>query len=204
MEGYLDEFTADALLSVSQAAVRLNKRPSELTLREIGNALFGRGNVDPGGASDFDILEPLLRCNTMSYADSVKIERHLGSHSAPTRVVDVAIGDGQSVILWKNMKRRWAARYARWLVGVGGFHEHAHTMFGLNEMFFLVFVAWCLSLMGITKVFCVTKDLEHNNYAHVQQAHHAIVIAVVAFLLQDVVYPNPHLFLRSRQLYEQV
>ena len=117
--------------------------------------------------------------------------------------MDVAIGDGQSVILLKNMKKRWPYRYARWLIGVGGFHEHAHTEFGLNEMFFHCLVAWCLVVMGITKVFMVTKDLEHNNYAHVQQAHHAIVIGVVSFLLQDVVSPPPALFIRSPVLYLQ-
>ena len=83
----------------------------------------------------------------------------------------------------------------RWLIGAGGFHEHGHTMFGLNEMFWYCFICWCLSIMTITKVFMVTKDFEHNNYAHVQQAHHAITIAVVAYLLQDVTSPPPALFL---------
>lgn len=203
VEGYLDEFSADALSSVQQAAVAAGKPAESLSLREIGQALFGRRNVDPGGPSEFDILEPLMQCNTMSYKDSIKIEAHLAQRSGPTRIIDVAIGDGQSVILWKNMKARWPFRYARWLIGVGGFHEHAHTMFGLNEMFFYALVAWCLAVMGITKVFMVTKDLEHNNYAHVQQAHHAIVIAIVAYLLQDVTSPPPALFLRSPTLYLQ-
>ena len=94
-------------------------------------------------------------------------------------------------------------QYAHWLIGVGGFHEHGHTMFGLNEMFWYCFVCWCLSIMTITKVFMVTKDFEHNNYAHVQQAHHAITIAVVAYLLQDVTSPPPALFLRDPELYLQ-
>ena len=55
---------------------------------------------------EFDILEPIMKCNTMSYGDSVKIEARLASHSGPSRVVDVALGDGQSVILLKNMKVR--------------------------------------------------------------------------------------------------
>jgi hypothetical protein len=49
----------------------------------------------------------------------------------------------------------------------------------------------------------VTKDLEHNNYAHVQQAHHAMTIAIVCYLLQDVVEPQPSLLLRNPELYLQ-
>jgi hypothetical protein len=199
----LREFTADALSSVQQAGDRMGAAVSNLSLRAIGNTLFGRRAVDPGGPSEFDILEPIMKCNTMSYGDSVKIEARLASHSGPSRVVDVALGDGQSVILLKNMKRRWTRQYARWVIAVGGFHEHAHTMFGLNEMFWFALVCWCLRVMCITRVFRVTKDLEHNNYAHVQQAHHAITIAIMAYLIQDVTFPPPSLLLRSPELYLQ-
>ena len=201
VNAYLQEFSADALSSIRQAAVQANTDVASLSIRQIGTALFGRRAVDPGGPSEFDILEPLLNTNTVSYQDSTKIARHLASHSGPEAVVDVAIGDGQSVILKKNMKKRWPRLFARWLIGVGGFHEHAHTMFALNEMFFFCLICWCLAVMGITKVFQVTKDLEHNNYAHVQQAHHAITIAIVAFLLQDVTSPPPALLLRDPELY---
>lgn len=49
----------------------------------------------------------------------------------------------------------------------------------------------------------VTKDLEHNNYAHVQQARHAITVAIMAYLLQDVTSPPPALLLRDPELYLQ-
>ena len=203
VDGYLGEFTADALLSVQQAAAQAGTAVNQMSLRTLGKALFARRAVDPGGPSEFDILEPIMKCNTMSYADSLKIAAHLTSHSGPQRIVDVALGDGQSVILLKNMKRRWPLQFASWVVAVGGFHEHAHTMFALNEMFWCCLVCWCLSVMGITKVFRITKDLEHNNYAHVQQAHHAITIAIMAYLVQDVVSPPPSLLLRSPELYLQ-
>ena len=203
VHGYLCEFSLDAMASVSQAAAGARVCVEQLSLRVLGNALFGRRSVDPGGPSEFDILEPLMQCDTKSYSDAIKIERHLGSHSLPSRVVDVAIGDGQSVILWKNLKCRWPMQYARWLIGVGGFHKHAHTMFGLNEMFWYCLVCWCLTFVGITKVFVVTQNLEHNNYAHVQQAHHMITLAIMAYLVQDVVAPSPSLLLRDPELYLQ-
>ena len=74
---YLEEFAADALLSVQQAAARTGSPVELLSLRALAHSLFGRRPVDPGGPSEFDILEPLMKCNTMSYDDSVKIEAHL-------------------------------------------------------------------------------------------------------------------------------
>jgi hypothetical protein len=52
-------------------------------------------------------------------------------------------------------------------------------------------------------VFKVTKNLEHNNYAHVQQLHHVMTLAIVSYLIQDVVSPRPSLFLRDPELYLQ-
>ena len=69
--------------------------PQDLTLREIATALFGRGNVDPGGPSDFEVLEHLPRTNTMSYEDFQKIFKHCESCSDPETVVEMAGGDGQ-------------------------------------------------------------------------------------------------------------
>lgn len=201
VNGYLREFTTDALASL--AAASANQSPALLSLSEIARALYGRRAVDPGGPSEFDILEALMKCDTKSYADGVKILNHLGSHSPPSTVVDVAWGDGQSVILLKNVKKKWPRLFARWLIGVGGFHEHAHSMFAMNEMFWECLVCWACTIINVTKVFKVTKDLEHNNYAHVQQVHHVITIAIVCFLLQDVVEPRPQLLLRSPELYLQ-
>ena len=172
IQSYLRDFASDALASVQRAALVVGQQPASLSLRQIAESLYGRRQVDPGGPSEFDILEPIMSCDTKSYKDGVKIATHLTSHSPATTAVDIIYGDGQSVILLKNLKARWPRLYARMLVAVGGFHEHAHTMFGLNEMFFDCLVCWCLKIIGITKVFKVTKDLEHNNYAHVQQVHH--------------------------------
>ena len=203
VRSYLREFSSDALLSVQMVCAREMCSPPSLTLPQIANALFGRRQIYPGGPSFFDILEPLMQCDTKSYSDGIKILRHLFAHSPRTTVVDVALGDGQSVILLKNMKKRWPKLYARLLIAVGGFHEHAHTMFALNEMFWESLLCRCYSVIGITKIFKVTKDLEHNNYAHVQQGLHVVTIAIMAYLLQDVVEPRPSLLLRDPEAYLQ-
>ena len=74
-------------------------------------------------------------------------------------------------------------------------------MFGLTEMFYFCFFRFCLNVMNIDRVMHITKDLEHNAYAHHQAAHHATTLAVVAFLLQDVQEPPPALLLRDIDAY---
>lgn len=130
----------------------------DLSVRQIAHALFGRGRVDPGGPSEFDVLEALERTDTKSYEDFLRIASHLDSHSRPTSVVNVVWGDGQSVIGWKNLKVKWPLQFAKWLVAVGGFHEHAHTMFAFTEMFWCSLLCWCLAFLNITRVVQVRRS----------------------------------------------
>ena len=100
----------DALQLVAVMAATLQVRPADLSLRSLAEALYGRPNVDPVGPSEFEILEPLMRTDTKSYDDFVKITHHLSSYSSPDGVVDVFCGDGQSVLSFKNLKKRWPFR----------------------------------------------------------------------------------------------
>jgi hypothetical protein len=174
--------------------------PASLTLADVAHALFGRGNVDPGGPSHFDILEPLMECDTKSYDDFVKIFAYLGSQCDPSTIVRIFAGDGQSIIRAKDVKRRWPHQYASWLVVPGGFHEHAHSMFAFTELFNACFVRYMLDELDISRVMPITHNLEHNAYAYHQNAHHVITIACVSYLLQDVTHPPPALFLRNPDL----
>ena len=54
---------------------------------------------------------------------------------------------------------------------------------------------------SITKVFKITKNLEHNNYAHVTNALRIVTLASHAFLVQDVVEPPPALLSLSIDMY---
>ena len=173
---------------------------AELSLRQIATALFGRPDVLTG-SSHFDILEPLPRTDTKSYDDFIKITAHLRSHSGPWAVVDIFCGDGQSVISFKNLKKRFTSRYARWLIAVGGFHEHAHTLFAFTEMFWYCFFCHCMFILSIERVQEVTQNLEHNAYAHHQRAHAVVTIAIICYLVQDVQWPPPALLVRSIDSY---
>jgi hypothetical protein len=110
--GSLVVLARDALALVTAAAATATVPPAGLTLRQIATALYGRPNIDPGGPSEFEILEPLMRTDTNSYDDFVKITHHLSSHSGAECVVDVFCGDGQSVLSFKNLKKRFPYRCA--------------------------------------------------------------------------------------------
>eukprot|EP00965_Chrysotila_dentata_P072320 2390060-Pleurochrysis_carterae.AAC.6 len=197
---YLREFALDALVSVSIAASSAGCTPQNLTLRNIAHALCGRPNTDPGGPSEFTILEPLMSTDTKSYDDFIKITQHLSRHSGPSCVVEIFAGDGQSVIRFKDLKKKWPHLYSRWLIAVGaplakfiphncpicGFHEHAHTMFAFVEMFWKPLVCSCMHVLQIERVQEITQNLEHNNYAHVQNALHAMTVGIVSFLVQII------------------
>ena len=102
----------DALKPVSTAATAAGVGLPDLTLRMLASAVYGRPNVDPGGPSEFEILDPLMRTDTKSYDDFVKISAHLSARSWSECVVDIFCGDGQSVLSFKNLKKRWPFRYA--------------------------------------------------------------------------------------------
>ena len=202
VEDSLRAFAADALAPISLLLAG-GTLPAALSIRQVASALFGRPNVDPGGASEFDILEPLMQTDTKSYDDFTKITRYLSSHSAPSTVVDVFVGDGQSCIGMKNLKKAFPNLYARWLILVGGFHEHAHFMFAITEGFWKCFLCECyVNVLQLENIREVTNNLEHNAYAHHQNGHHVVTIAIVSYLLQDVKSPAPALLLQDLDAYQ--
>ena len=56
-------------------------------------------------------------------------------------------------------------------------------------------------LCRLTKIFKITKDLEHNNYAHVTNGLRIVTLASHAFLIQDVVSPQPLLLSQNIDMY---
>ena len=59
--------------------------------------------------------------------------------------------------------------YARWLIAVGGFHEHAHFMFAITEGFWLTLLyTLFIKVLKLEKIYEVTQNLEHNAYAQIK------------------------------------
>lgn len=79
---------------------------------EIAEATVKRPSYDPGGATPMTFLPPLLNNKTQSYADLINIVAHVIKHLGQPLVL-LLIGDGQSVRMLNNLKRRYTVMCAR-------------------------------------------------------------------------------------------
>lgn len=110
--------------------------------------MYGRPDIQNGGPTHFDVLPVLPSTDTKSYEDYHRTNGHLSSHCEPSIKVKLAHTDGQGSISGKNGKRKFTKEYADWVVCVAGFHEHAHSAFAINEMFFEKYLCWCYNFIG--------------------------------------------------------
>lgn len=121
---------------------------SLISLREIIDALYGFPDTNPRGPTPRQILPPLLDTDTCSYNDMIKILRMCFSYMSLLCVVLVLFGDGQSVQMLRNTRRRWPRAYKRVLIGCGHFHQFAHWEFGQVEGFWACLMCCCMQEIG--------------------------------------------------------
>ena len=89
---------SDGCDTALQAAIRRNTDVSQLTLREIGNALYERPAIQNGGPTHFDVLPVLPKTDTKSYEDWHRTCGHLDEHCEPSVKVKLVHTDGQGSI----------------------------------------------------------------------------------------------------------
>ena len=90
--------SCDGLSHYSQVALQRNVDVSRLTLREIGEGLYGRPVVQNGGPTHFEMLPVLAKTDTKSYEDWHRTAGHLDDHCEPDVHVKLAWTDGQGTI----------------------------------------------------------------------------------------------------------
>lgn len=117
----------------------LAERAAPADARSYVRALVGRPPHDPGGPTPVDFLPPLENTDTKSYLDMVRIvhwaTRHVHDVYSPQRLLAlVLLGDGQSVLRMRDLKRKYPAQYKHVLVLNGGFHSFAHFMFATQYL----------------------------------------------------------------------
>ena len=97
----------------------------KLEVKEAIQSILGR-KPHQGCPIRMEDLPPLMRTNTASLADGVKIIGHYGRYrdrkGRPRGKVRGSLGDGQSVLLMSYLKRHWPETYKEILVLGGGFH----------------------------------------------------------------------------------
>ena len=102
-----------------------------VTIKEPKQKLLARPAVDPGGGTYLTWLRPLPHCDTKSYADMIRIVAWCVRHLGAVQLVLILLGDGQTVLRMRDLKRKQPSLYKH--VCNGGFHSHAHFMFAVEE-----------------------------------------------------------------------
>ena len=141
-------------VSVEQVALSQGVDVSALTLRQISDGMFGRPNFQNNGPTDIDVLPVLPNTDTKSYEDYHRTAAHLDAHCEPSVIVKLEWTDGQGSMSGKNAKVKFTEQYADRVLCVAGFHEHAHSAFAINEMFYEKYLAWCYNQVGCAQPAC--------------------------------------------------
>ena len=182
--------------------------PSDISLKQIADGIFGRPDTDPRGPTPIKITPPCLKTDTKSYDDMMRIVSHIMrflagtvSNILSTLLVLLLFGDGQLVLRARDLKRKFPRRYKMLLIGCGFFHHLAHLVFALNQMFWLCFLCACATHLGKQKVYRFMKNMEHDNWMHICSFFQVVTVAIVAYITQDVTNPPPALFLRDHDAY---
>ena len=173
--------------------------------------LLSRPNDDPGGATCVTFMPPLYDVNTQSYVDMISIIAWCVTFLKVTPIILHLIGDGQSVLRLRDLKRLHPHRYKHVVIGNGHFHSNAHSMFADVTLWW-----WCLLCTCMVTIGKVTveedgslkgtvrpkiKSLESNSTEHVQQALLSVTVAIVVFFTTKVTQPPPELFLSNPTAY---
>ena len=159
-------------------------------------------------------LAPLMKTNTASLTDGVKIcghyRRFKDRRKEPRGIVCGKLGDGQSALLLSYLKRHWPDIYMNVLILCGGFHASGH--FQLSAITILAWKPFYGSIaselertpiQGERKgtLWPEMKNLDKNAHYHTQQFAYATVIATMIYIVNFVKSPPPELFLQNPILY---
>lgn len=112
------------------------------------------------------------------------------------------LGDGQSVLRLRDLKRLFPHMYKHVLVTNGPFHSAAHFSFSVLYLWDKPLLSRCWILLGKEDVLGPNiKNLEHNSAEHARQGVFAVVAAIWMYLFVHVKSPSPALLRRSPTLY---
>jgi hypothetical protein len=169
--------------------------------------LLSRPNDDPGGATYLTFMPPLPNVNTCSYVDMIAIIAWCIHFLSLTPLILYLIGDGQSVLRLRDLKRLHPERYKHVLIGNGPFHSGAHSSFADVTLWWWCLLCTCMVTIGKVTVeadgtYTGTvqpgiKSLQRNATDHVQEALLAVTVAIVVFFTTKVTQPPPELFVSN-------
>ena len=115
------------------------------------------------------------------------------------------IGDGQSCLRLRNLKRKHPWEYKHVLIGNGHMHSGAHSTFADLFLWWSCLLCMCMVTIGKVvrnadgtlrgTVLPTIKSLERNSAEHAQQGLLPVAIAIIVYFTTTVTSPPPELFL---------
>ena len=203
----LDAFM-DSLL---ERTVGLLQGRAPMSTLEGVRCLLSRPSTDPGGPTYVIFLPPLIDTDTKSYRDMIRIVEWAENYLGGTPLVLHLIGDGQSVLRLRDLKRKYPTQYKHVVVGNGHFHSGSHSQFADCFLWWEAVVCSCMVVIGKVEVLADgtfrgtvrpdIKNLESNSAEHTQQGILPMAVAIVLYFLTRVRSPSPALFLADPVLY---
>lgn len=140
-------------------------------------------------------LPPLAFCDTKSYLDMIRIIRWLTTYLMGCTMVLIILGDGQTVLRLRDLKRCFPALYKNVLVVNGAFHSHAHFLMAVHFLWWECFLGVLAELLGKDHVAPDIKNLERNSWQHMLQFILPVVAAIFEFLTEHVTEPPPQVLM---------
>ena len=208
----LDPRRLDAVMDgfVERAVGLLHGQPPQSTIAAL-QALLSRPNADPGGPTYLTYMPPLLDTDTKSYTDKIKIVEWCEAWIGLIPLILHLIGDGQSVLRLRDLKRKFPSQYKHVVVGNGHMHSGAHSSFADVFLWWCALLCMCMQTIGKVEraadgslrgtVLPTIKSLEHNSAEHVLQGLLPVAVAIIVFFTTKVTSPPPALFLADPVLY---
>jgi hypothetical protein len=121
------------------------------------------------------------------------------------------IGDGQSCLRLRDLKRKHPTLYKHVVVGNGHLHSGAHSTFADLFLWWCCLLCMCMETIGKVKraadgslsgtVLPTIKSLEHNSVKHALQGLLPVAVAIIVFFTTKVTSPPPELFLSDPVTY---
>jgi len=178
--------------------------------RDAMGRLLSRPNTGPVVACYLTFMPPLLWVNTQSYVDLIRIVAWAVDYCGCTPLVLHLIGDGQSVLRLRDLKRLHPQRYKHVLIGNGHLHSGAHSVFADITLWWWCILCTCMLAINKAQrdgagfkgtVLPDIHSLEGNAVLHTQEGILAVTVAIIVYFTTCVKSPTPELFLSDPIVY---
>jgi hypothetical protein len=143
--------------------------------------LLRRPDWTPFRPTWMKILEPLPKCDTNNKKDIVRMLNHAVSRPEEPLVVRV-VGDGQSVINFKQAKATRKERYGNIWIDPADMHAFAHCVYAGHSLFWTCFSEACAKRLQRRHIEAHPVNLDDDRFDHHKMFVLVQYCAIMAYL----------------------